>query len=78
MTWGERLRRLMPGQAWPVYETSERVQHITRRKVRGLAGDDALLELLARACADAARDKHERAAVPPHSVSFRLPTKPKP
>lgn len=73
MAWGERLRRLMPGQAWPTYETSARLQHITRKKVRALAGgDDTLLDLLARACADSARDMYERSAAPPLSISFRV------
>lgn len=78
MAWGERLRRLMPGEAWPAYETSERMQRITHKKVRALSGGDAaLLELLARACADAARDMYERAAAPPQSVSFRVTRKPR-
>jgi hypothetical protein len=76
MVWGERLRRLMPGRPWPTYETSERLQHITRKKVRGLSGGDGtLLDLLARACAEAARDMYERSAAPPLSISFRVDKK---
>ena len=76
MAWGERLRRLMPGQPWPTFETSERLQLITRKKVRALAGgDDTLLDQLARACADAARDMYERSGAPPHQVSFRIDKK---
>ncbi len=37
MAWGDRLRRLMPDRSWPAFETSDRVQHITRKKVRGRA-----------------------------------------
>lgn len=76
MAWGERLRRLMPRQPWPTYETSERLQHITRKKVRALAGgDEVLLDQLARACAEAARDMYERAAAPHLSISFRVDKK---
>ena len=79
MAWGERLRGLTPGRPWPAYETSDRLQRITRKKVRALAGgDDALLEMLARACNDAARDMYESSAPRPGSVSFRVDGKRRP
>lgn len=77
MAWGERLRRVMPGKEWSTYETSERLQAIARKKTRPLCGgDDALLELLARTCAEAARDMYESSAPAPGSVSFRVDGKP--
>lgn len=58
--WGRAIRRVMPGQPWPAYEESERVQAIARRKVEELArGDERLLDLLARTCAVAARKAYE-------------------
>ena len=71
--WGRAVRQVMPGQPWPTFEESERVQAIARRKVEELArGDDRLLDLLARACAAEAREAYEDNTPVPSAVSFTV------
>lgn len=71
--WGASVRRREPSQAWPAWDASPRLQEIARRHVARLAGESAeLLEVLARACADAAGAEYTSPAPAPGSVSFRV------
>ncbi len=75
VVWGRKLRRVAPGQPWPAYDDSPRLQTIARRHVLDLVGsdhDERLLDALARACADAAELEYTSDSVIPGAVSFTV------
>jgi hypothetical protein len=72
--WGERVRSMLTG-AWPSWTdpAAARLRAIARKKVRDLvAGDERLLDELARVCAEAAAVEYAEPTQRPGGVAFTV------
>jgi hypothetical protein len=72
--WGARVRTMLTG-AWPSWTdpAADRLRAVARKKVRDLvAGDERLLEVLARVCAEAAAVEYAEPTQRPGGVSFTV------
>ena len=52
-------RRIEPAPTWPRYDDSARLRHLALARIADMTRDPVLGELLARACAESAREEFE-------------------